>query len=294
MAGAALAARRDAGPIPARAGIGLRFPHHAAFLEARPAIGWVEVHSENYLSGPALAVLETVRADHAVSLHSVALSLGAAGGIDRRHLARLAELARRIEPALVSEHLAWGAVDHAHLADLLPLPLTEESLEIVGRNVTAAQEAMGRRILIENPATYLQFRHSTIPEGEFLAALAARTGCGLICDVNNIVVSATNHGWDPRACLAALPAAAIGEYHLAGHSAAGGAAEGLLLDTHDRAVAPAVWALFETALALIGPRPVLIEWDAAIPPLPVLLGEAAEAEARLAALVAAGRDVRAA
>ncbi|HUY01924.1 MAG TPA: DUF692 domain-containing protein [Rhodocyclaceae bacterium] len=294
MAGADHAARRGDGPIPASAGIGLRFPHHAAFLQTRPAVGWVEVHSENYLSGPALAVLEAVRATYPVSLHSVGLSLGGAAGLDRRHLARLAELTVRIEPGLVSEHLAWGAVDHAFLADLLPLPLTEESLAVVCRNIAQAQDALGRSILVENPSTYLQFRHSTIPEPEFLAALVARTGCGLICDVNNIFVSANNHGWDPEAYLAALPAAAIGEFHLAGHSAAGGDATGLLLDTHDRAVAPAVWSLFETALRLIGPRPTLIEWDAAIPALPVLTAESAGAERRLTRYTAEAGDVRAA
>lgn len=267
--------------IPTTAGIGLRFPHHKPFLEAMPPIGWVEVHSENYLSGPAFAVLEAVRADYPVSLHSVGLSLGSAAGIDHHHLARLAELSRRIEPGLVSEHLAWGAVAHEFLADLLPLPLTEESLDVVCRNVTEAQEALGRPLLIENPAAYLRFRDSTIPEPEFLAALVKRAGCGLICDVNNIVVSATNHGWDPEAYLRALPANAVGEYHLAGHSNAAGQAAPLLLDTHDRRVAPAVWSLFATALELIGTYPTLIEWDAAIPPLPVLLEEAATAERQL-------------
>ncbi len=294
MAAADKAACRGVGPIPAAAGIGLRFPHHAAFLDSRPVVGWVEVHSENYLSGPALAVLESVRADYSVSLHSVGLSLGAADGIDHRHLRRLAELTARIEPGLVSEHLAWGAVDHDFLADLLPLPLTEESLDIVCRNVAQAQEVLGRRILMENPSTYLQFRHSTIPEPEFLTALAARTGCGLICDVNNVVVSAANHGWDAESYLRALPADAIGEFHLGGHSEAAGAAAPMLLDTHDRAVAPSVWSLFETALRLIGPRPTLIEWDAAIPELPVLLDETAQAERRLACCGAGDRDVLAA
>lgn len=273
--------RRGQPPIPATAGIGLRFPHHSAFLAARPRIGWVEVHSENYLSGPALAVLETVRRDYPVSLHSVGLSLGSAGGISTRHLARLADLARRIDPVLISEHLAWGAVDHDFLADLLPLPLTEESLELVCRNVLRTQEALGREILIENPATYLQFRSSTIPEWEFLAALAARTGCGLICDVNNIVVSTTNHGWDAAAYLRALPAEAIGEFHLAGHQIRESENGTLLIDTHDRPVAPSVWALFGAALDIIGPRPTLIEWDAALPPLECLLAEAAQAALHL-------------
>ncbi len=282
------------GPVPNTAGIGLRFPHHAAFLQTRPTIGWVEVHSENYLNGPALAVLEAVRVDYPVSLHSVGLSLGSAQGVDARHLARIVDLAARIDPGLMSEHLAWGAVDHEFLADLLPLPLTEESLDVVCRNVDLVQAALRRRILMENPSTYLQFQHSTIPEAEFLSALAMRTGCGLICDVNNIVVSATNHGWDAERYLRALPADAIGEFHLGGHSEAGGDAAPLLLDTHDRAVAQAVWSLFETALSVIGPRPTLIEWDAAIPALPVLLSEAAQAQCCLARRASGGRDALAA
>jgi uncharacterized protein len=283
-----------AGAIPYTAGIGLRFPHHAAFLEAKPAIAWVEVHSENYLNGAALAVLEAVRANCSVSLHSVGLSLGSAQGVDSRHLARVAALAKRIDPGLMSEHLAWGAIDHDFLADLLPLPLTEESLTVVCRNVDMAQTTLKRRILMENPSTYLQFEHSTIPEAEFLGVLAARTGCGLICDVNNIIVSATNHGWDAERYLRALPAAAIGEFHLAGHSEASGDAAPLLLDTHDRAVGPAVWSLFETALRLIGPRPTLIEWDTKIPALPVLLAEAAEAQRCMANYASGKSDVVAA
>ncbi len=294
MAVAEQTACAGVGPVPDTAGIGLRFPHHAAFLEARPAVRWVEVHSENYLSGPALAVLEVVRADFSISLHSVGLSLGSAQGVDPRHLARIVDLAERIDPGLMSEHLAWGAVDHDFLADLLPLPLTEESLDVVCRNVDVVQTALRRRILMENPSTYLQFQHSTIPEAEFLSALAARSGCGLICDVNNIIVSSTNHGWDAERYLRALPADAIGEFHLGGHSEAGGDAAPLLLDTHDRAVAPIVWSLYETALRVIGPRPTLIEWDAAIPALPVLLSEAAQAQIYLARRASRERDVLAA
>ena len=294
MAVAEQTACEGVGPVPVTAGIGLRFPHHAAFLEARPTVGWVEVHSENYLNGPALSVLEVVRVDYPISLHSVGLSLGSAQGVDPRHLARIVDLAERIEPGLMSEHLAWGAVDHDFLADLLPLPLTEESLDVVCRNVDVVQTALRRRILMENPSTYLQFQHSTIPEAEFLSALVARTGCGLICDVNNTVVSSTNHGWDAERYLRALPADAVGEFHLGGHSEAGGDAAPLLLDTHDRAVAPIVWSLFETALRIIGPRPTLIEWDAAIPALPVLLSEAAQAQSYLARRASRGRDVLAA
>jgi uncharacterized protein (UPF0276 family) len=270
-----------AASIPAVAGIGLRAPHHRTLLEIVPPIGWVEVHSENYLSAPSLAVLEQVRAHYPVSMHSVGLSLGSAEGIDREHLKALAALADRLEPGLISEHLAWGAVDHDFLADLLPLPLTEESFDVVCRNVSEAQEAFGRPILMENPSTYLQFSHSTIPETEFLTALVERTGCGLICDINNVFVSATNHGWDPQHYLHALPAEAIGEFHLAGHSETDGDAAPLLLDTHDRRVSPEVWSLYEDALAIIGSRPTLIEWDADIPALWVLLDEAALAMQRL-------------
>lgn len=284
---------RCAGTIPATAGIGLRAPHHGALLDSRPGIGWVEVHSENYLGEASLAILEQVRADYPVSLHSVGLSLGSAEGLDRGHLAALTELAERIDPGLVSEHLAWGAVDHDFLADLLPLPLTEESLAVVCRNVEEVQEALGRPILMENPSTYLQFSHSTIPEPEFLGALVARAGCGLICDVNNVFVSAANHGWDPEAYLRALPAGAIGEFHLAGHSEADGDAAPLLLDTHDRRVSPAVWRLYRAALATIGPRPTLIEWDAQIPALEVLLDEAALAADHLAGGQSQARDARA-
>lgn len=279
--------RREAA-IPACAGIGLRLPHHRAFRRRRPAIGWVEVHSENYLSGPAFAELAAIRADYPVSLHSVGLSLGSADGLDSRHLARLAELARRIEPGLISEHLAWGAVDHAFLADLLPLPLTEESLARVADNVGRAQDALGRRLLVENPATYLQFRHSTIPEPEFLAALVARTGCGLILDINNVAVSAGNHGWDADAYLARLPGAAIGEYHLAGHRLRETESGVLRIDSHDQPVAPEVWALFATALRRFGPRPSLIEWDQAIPALETLLAEAGRAEHALHGLADGG------
>jgi uncharacterized protein len=268
-------------PIPDVAEVGPRAPHHMALLDTLPAVGWVEVHSENYLSELSLAVLEAVRAHYPVSLHSVGLSLGSAEGIDRQHLSALASLAERIDPGLISEHLAWGAVDHDFLADLLPLPLTEESLDVVCRNVSQAQETFNRPILMENPSTYLQFSHSTIPEAEFLTALSKRSGCGLICDINNVFVSASNHGWDPWQYLHALPAEAIGEFHLAGHSEAGGEATPLLLDTHDRRVAPEVWSLYEDALSMIGPRPTLVEWDADIPPLPVLLDEAAMAMQRL-------------
>lgn len=271
-------------PLPAVAGIGLRFPHHQAFAATRPALGWVEVHSENFMGGGTpLRYLETVRRDYPLSLHGVGLSLGSADGLDPAHLERLARLVAQLEPALVSEHLSWSVVGHTYLADLLPLPLTEEALAIVCRHVDATQERLGRQILLENPSTYLQFRHSTIPEWEFLASVAARTGCRLLCDVNNIYVSTQNHGWDAAAYLNALPVAAIGEIHLAGHAVVtldGGAT--LRIDDHGARVAPAVWALYEEALARFGPLPTLVEWDTNLPELEVLLDEAAHAERLLA------------
>lgn len=271
-------------PIPATAGVGLRFPHHQVFVDTRPPVGWVEVHTENYMGGGTpLRYLETIRRDYPVSLHGVGLSLGSVDGLDPAHLERLARVVGHIEPALVSEHLSWSVVGQTYLADLLPLPMTEEALGVVCRHVDQAQEWLGRQMLVENPSTYLQFRHSTIPEWEFLASVAARTGCGILCDVNNIYVSAQNHGWDASAYLRALPPAAIGEIHLAGHSVTtldSGAV--LRIDDHGSRVDPAVWALYAEALALFGPVRTLIEWDTNIPPLPVLLDEAAQAERLLA------------
>jgi uncharacterized protein len=195
----------QASVIPAVAGIGLRGPHIAEILATRPAIGWFEAHPENYMGGgPALARLRAIRRDYPVSLHGVGLSLGSAEGIDMRHLGRLKEIADQVEPGLVSEHVAWSANGGAYFNDLLPLPYTEECLEILCRNVLTVQERLGRRILMENPSAYLRFRHSPIPEAEFLAELSRRTGCGLLCDVNNIYVTCENFGLDAFAYLDAL------------------------------------------------------------------------------------------
>jgi uncharacterized protein len=285
----------QAGPVPAAAGIGLRFPHHAHVAETRPAVPWFEIHAENYFGGGAVQrTLETIRRDYPLSIHGVGLSLGSAEGLEHAHLARLVALARRFEPGLISEHLSWSVVGGNYLADLLPLPLTEEALEVVCRHVQQAQQALGRTILIENPSTYLQLPHATIPEWEFLAAIAARTGCGLLCDVNNIVVSAANHGWDAFQYLAALPARAVAEIHLAGHalrSLPNGRT--LRIDDHGSRVGTEVWALYEQALRLFGACPTLIEWDRDIPAFDVLCEEAAQAQRRLDALQSAA-DVRAA
>jgi len=263
-------------PIPARAGIGLRFKHHETVLDTRPDVAWFELHTENYMGGGSTpAVLDAVRRDYPVSLHGVGLSLGSAEGLDPVHLERVRSVIDRVEPGLVSEHLSWSVVGGVYLADLLPLPMTEEALEVICRNVDQAQTCLKRRILVENPSTYLQFRHSTIPEWEFLAAVADRTGCGILCDVNNIYVSARNHGWPASAYLAALPAAAVAEIHLAGHTERElGDGRTIRIDNHGSRVAAPVWTLYSEALARFGPLPTLIEWDTDIPAFDVLLAEA--------------------
>jgi uncharacterized protein (UPF0276 family) len=274
------AAMRGDDPIPAKAGIGLRFQHHQAVLECPPDIAFMEVHTENYMGGgAAIRCLEAVRHNYPVSLHGVGLSLGSAEGLDPVHLQRIKQVAERIEPALMSEHIAWSVSGGTYLADLLPLPMTEEALDIVCRHVDQMQNTLRRIILVENPSTYMQFRHSTIPEWEFMAAVAARTGCGILCDINNIFVSANNHGWDASTYVAALPIEAIGEIHLAGHSVCQLADGGnLRIDDHGSCVADDVWSLYADALRRFGPIPTLIEWDNNIPPLEVLLAQACHAD----------------
>jgi len=271
-------------PIPAGAGIGLRFQHHQAVLETPPDVAFMEVHTENYMGGGTpIRYLEAVRRDFPVSLHGVGLSLGSAEGLDGAHLDRIRQVAERIEPALMSEHIAWSVSGGTYLADLLPLPMTDEALAVICRHVDEMQSTLRRRILVENPSTYMQFRHSTIPEWEFMAAVAARTGCGILCDINNIYVSAKNHGWEPSAYVAALPPAAIGELHLAGHSVRELTDGGTLrIDDHGSRVIAEVWSLYEEALRRFGPVPALIEWDTNVPPLDVLVDEARQADALIA------------
>jgi uncharacterized protein (UPF0276 family) len=229
--------------------------------------------------GAAIRCLEAVRGNYPVLLHGVGLSLGSAEGLDPVHLQRIKQVAERIEPALMSEHIAWSVSGGAYLADLLPLPMTEEALDIVCRHVDQMQSMLRRKILVENPSTYMQFRHSTIPEWEFMAAVAARTGCGILCDINNIFVSAKNHGWNASAYVAALPIAAIGEIHLAGHSVRELADGGTLrIDDHGSCVADEVWSLYTEALRRFGPIPTLIEWDNNVPPLETLVGQARHAD----------------
>ena len=254
-------------------GIGLRSPHVSEIAATRPELAFLEVHAENYMAETlALDRLLELRRDYPVSLHGVALSLGSAEELDRRHLHRFKALIERIEPMLVSEHLAWSAIGGTYLNDLLPLPYTEASLDLFCRHVEEAQEALGQRLLIENPSAYLRYRYSPIPEPEFIGEVALRTGCGILCDVNNIYVSAWNFGFDPVAYLDALPVDAIGEIHLAGHHAAEDV--DILVDDHGSRVAKPVWELYAAAIRRFGSVPTLIEWDTNLPTLEVLLDEA--------------------
>ncbi len=262
--------------IPAHAGIGLRPPHYTELLSSLPAISWLEVHSENFFAdgGRPHDILEQVRTHYPLSLHGVGLSLGSVDPLNVWHLEKLKGLVDRYQPGLVSEHLCWCSVDKRYLNDLLPLPYTEESLSHISERIQQVQAYLGRQILIENLSSYLQYSHSTIPEWEFLAAVAQRSGCGILLDINNIYVNACNHGFDTTQYLQAIPVEAVGEMHLAGFTDEGD----ILIDTHSRPVSTQVWALYEQAVQRFGRQPTLIEWDADIPALSVLLDEAAHAE----------------
>ncbi len=273
--------RLGPGPIPARAGIGLRAEHYDAVLETCPPVGWLEVHSENHFGagGKPLHYLERIRAHYPLSLHGVGLSIGSTDPLDNRHLAKLKNLIRRFEPALVSEHLSWGSVGGRSLNDLLPLPYTEEALYHMVARVAQVQDRLGRQILIENPSSYLQYVESAIPEWEFLTELAERTGCGVLLDVNNVYVSARNHGFDTGAYLRAIPRHVVREIHLAGFTVNHFDDGELLVDTHNCPVWPAVWALYRQAAQRFGRISTLIEWDTDLPELAVLVNEARRADA---------------
>ena len=272
-------------PSPRAAGIGLRAPHYAAILESRPALGFLEAHSENFFfaGGPALAWLERFAQSWPLSLHGVGLALGSSDPLDERHLAKLEALVRRFQPALVSEHLSWGMARGRHANDLLPLPHSEEALAHVSARIDAVQERLGRRILVENVSSYAAMEGAAMPEWEFIAEVARRSGCGVLLDVNNIWVSSRNHGFDPRRFVDGIDPATVGEIHLAGHEREGE----LLIDTHSRRVCDEVWSLYEHAIARLGARPTLIEWDADIPALEVLVDEARGAERRAARVLEA-------
>ncbi len=273
----------DVGPIPARAGIGLRGPHYQALLDDRPDIGWLEAHSENFFGagGAPRHYLERARALYPLSLHGVGLSLGSTDPLDQDHLKNLKRLIEDFEPALVSEHLSWSSFDSVHFNDLLPLPYTEEALRHFAVRVMQTQETLGRQILIENPSSYLSYTHSTIPEAEFLVAVAHASDCGILLDVNNIHVSARNHGLDEEDYIHAVPPDRIQEIHLAGFSVNSYPEGEIAIDDHGSAISDRVWELLDMALDHCGPVPTLVEWDSNIPSLSVLVGEAQKAQARL-------------
>ena len=267
--------------LPRRAGAGFKPEHFAAILAGPQPIGFFEVHAENYMGagGPPHAQLGKLREDYALSIHGVGLSIGSMQPLDRDHLARLKSLCDRYQPESFSEHLAWSTHDSVFLNDLLPLPYTQETLTRVADHIDEVQAALGRRMLLENPATYLLFAESTIEETAFLAEIARRTGCGLLLDVNNVFVAATNHNLDPDAYIARFPLEAVGEIHLSGHSeTVDDLGAPLLIDSHDTPVKDPVWALYETVLGRIGPVASLIEWDNDVPEWPVLRQEAAAAQ----------------
>ncbi|MEZ5753621.1 MAG: DUF692 domain-containing protein [Paracoccaceae bacterium] len=270
--------------LPNTAGAGFKPEHFAAIREDAGAVGFLEVHAENYMGDGGLphAQLAALRADFALSLHGVGLSIGGPGRLNADHLARLKRLCARYEPESFSEHLAWSSHGMDYLNDLLPLPYTAETLSLVCDHVDEVQAVLGRRMLLENPSTYVLFEQSDMAEVDFLRAVAARTGCGLLLDVNNVFVSCTNHRMDPRAWLAAFPLHLVGEIHLGGHAEEALPSGPLLIDAHGSPVADPVWALYAEVIAQGGARPTLVEWDNDVPEWPVLRAEAGRAAEILA------------
>ncbi|MFL6603509.1 MAG: DUF692 domain-containing protein [Steroidobacteraceae bacterium] len=270
-----------AAPSSLRAGIGLRAQHHTDIVARKPAVGWFEAHSENYFAagGAQRSYLTKIRADYALSLHGVGLSLGSTDPLNRAHLQQVARLVCDFEPMLVSEHLSWSSVGDRFTNDLLPLPYTDEALRHIISRVRDVQDVLGRQILIENVSSYVQFTCSHIPEWEFLTSLATESGCGILLDVNNVYVSARNHGFDAHAYLNAVPRSAVKEIHLAGHTVRRIGKQEILIDTHNTHVCAAVWDLYAAATNRFRTAPALIEWDADIPALDVLVAEAHKADA---------------
>ncbi len=266
--------------MPARAGVGLRAIHHDAFLSTPPDIGWVEAHAENYFAagGAQLWYLEQIRSRYPLSLHGVGLSIGSADSLDSVHLRQWQRLIQRFDPMLVSEHLCWSSAGGIFSNDLLPLPYSREALDHLVARVGQVQEAFGRQVLIENVSSYLEFTHSEMPEWLFLAELAQRSGCGILLDVNNVYVSACNHGFDGREFVDAMPKNAVAEIHLAGHSINQFDQRQIRIDTHSTPVCDDVWALYRYTIARLGYVPTLIEWDSDIPALDVLAAQATRAD----------------
>jgi uncharacterized protein len=275
---------RTVAAIPARAGIGLKPQHYQEILRDRPAFGFFEVHAENYMGagGPPHHYLEAIRKNYPISLHGVALSIGGEHPLNRDHLARLKALLERYDCGLFSEHLAWSTHEDAYLDDLLPVPYTKETLQHVCDHVNETQDFLGRRMLLENPSTYVQFETSTMSEIDFISQIATRTGCGLLLDVNNVFVSCKNHNMDANAYIDAFPVEHVGEIHLAGHEELrDDTGAPLLIDAHGSPVINRVWKLYERAISRVGPVPTLIERDANVPPLADLLAEASRADRML-------------
>ncbi len=280
-------APRDTRPLPSAPGVGYKAQHYSEIIaDARP-VQWLEIHAENYMGdgGRPIAQLRHLSERFPISVHGVGLSIGGEGALDPEHLARLKHLCDWLQPASFSEHLAWSSHDSAFLNDLLPLPYTDATLARVADHIDQVQDALGRRMLLENPSSYLAFAESTWSEPDFLRELTRRTGCGLLLDVNNVFVSATNLGFDPRGYVDAFPLDAVGEIHLGGHDTdADDHGAPLLIDSHGAAIADPVWTLLDHVLARSGARPVLVEWDNDVPDWPVLAGEARRAAAALARL----------
>mgnify|MGYP002630226586 CR=1 FL=1 len=271
--------------VPNRAGVGLKACHYSDILEGKPDIGWFEVHPENFMGdgGPPHAYLNKIRQDYPLSLHGVGLSIGGAEALDTNHLNRLNALIDRYQPALFSEHLAWSTHRAGFFNDLLAIPYTSETLDLVCAHMDQIQDHLKRRILLENPSTYVVFENSTYDEVDFICEIARRTGCGLLLDVNNVYVSCTNHQQDAGAYIDRFPMAAVGEIHLAGHAEdRDDQGQPLLIDSHDRPVIDAVWDLYARTLGRTGAVPTLIEWDNDIPAWPELHAEARRADAVVA------------
>jgi uncharacterized protein len=276
---------RVSAALPDRSGVGLKPEHIDEILRDRPPLGFFEIHAENYMGdgGPPHRRLEAIRDLYPISLHGVGLSIGSPKPLDREHLSRLAALVRRYQPGLFSEHLAWSSHDEGYLNDLLPLPYTQETLAVVCDHVDQVQDALGRQMLLENPSTYVVFRESTISETDFMREIARRTGCGLLLDVSNVLVSATNHGFNASAYLDAFPVDLVGEIHLAGFAeAVDDKGHLLLIDAHDSPVRDQVWSLYRRAIERRGAVPTLVEWDNDVPDWQILLGEAQRAESLMA------------
>jgi uncharacterized protein (UPF0276 family) len=265
-----------------RTGIGLRLPHLAEVVATRPSVGWFEIHPENFLASPhASELLLDLAREYPISIHTVGVSVGSAHGLDATHLERLATFVERLDPFLVSGHLAWSTAHGRYLNDLLPLPYTEETLQLVADQLARVEDRLGRRYLLENPSTYVGFAHSTMTEVEFLGELVSRTGCQLLCDVSNVFVSGHNMGYDPYEYIDRVPSSAVAELHLGGFtSEEDDATSGrtLLIDTHADGIDDVVWPLYAHAVRRFGEAPTLIEWDNDIPTLPRIVGEAGRAD----------------